>query len=65
MKELLDPNNSSQVEINPMVVGMKSSQCKINQICVHIASGFGQVISKCKYLYEEKEDFYCTAIIQD
>lgn len=64
-KILLDPKNSANVEINPMVVGIKSSQCKLDKICVHIASGFGKEIERCKYLIDDGRDLFCTALVQD
>jgi hypothetical protein len=56
---LLDPKHSSSVEVNPMVVGMKNSQCPIDGICAHIASGFGTIAHRCEYLNEVGDDLYC------
>lgn len=64
-KILLDPQNSTTIDINPMVAGIKSSQCRLNRICVHVAVGFGKKIEQCKYLADDGYDLFCTALVQE
>jgi len=64
-KTWLSPENSFNVEINPMVIGIKNTYCKIDKICAHVATGFGRELQRCKYLTTEGEELYCTALIQE
>lgn len=64
-KILIDPKELSNITVNPMVVGIKNSQCKINKFCALIASGFGTEIERCEHLMDDEENNYCTIIIQD
>lgn len=63
----LDPANSSTVEVNPMVIAMKSSQCQLGKLCAHVAAGFGKELQRCKYLMNDadNDDLYCTALVQE
>ena len=61
----LNPENSITVEVNPMVVGIKSSQCKLDKICAHVATGFGKELERCEHLMSEGVELYCTALIQE